>query len=171
MSVGIVEHSILQYILQYGFAILQYIAVWFLPYSLSDFAINPSIFLPSLSTLFTLSVLVSGVGEKHDGSRSWPFDWDELSGAFPNARACFSELCPVNSDGSTSAFLLSSLTSLCSACIASANVLMFLLICVCFFLCSRCFQRLQTHRVCSVGFQTPPSQTWLFPLERTKGNN
>ena len=32
MSVGIVEHSILQYVLQYGFAVLQYIAICFLPY-------------------------------------------------------------------------------------------------------------------------------------------
>ena len=32
MSVGIVEHSIFQYVLQYGFAILQYIAICFLPY-------------------------------------------------------------------------------------------------------------------------------------------
>ena len=32
MSVGIVEHSILQYVLQYGFAVLQYIAIRFLPY-------------------------------------------------------------------------------------------------------------------------------------------
>ena len=32
MSVGIVEHSIFQYVLQYGFAILQYIAIRFLPY-------------------------------------------------------------------------------------------------------------------------------------------
>ena len=32
MSAGIVEHSILQYVLQYGFAILQYIAIRFLPY-------------------------------------------------------------------------------------------------------------------------------------------
>ena len=32
MSVGIVEHSILQYVLQYGFDVLQYIAIRFLPY-------------------------------------------------------------------------------------------------------------------------------------------
>ena len=32
MSIGIVEHSILQYVLQYGFAVLQYIAIHFLPY-------------------------------------------------------------------------------------------------------------------------------------------
>ena len=32
MSAGIVEHSILQYVLQYGSAILQYIAICFLPY-------------------------------------------------------------------------------------------------------------------------------------------
>ena len=32
MIVGIVEHSILQYVLQYGFAVLQYIAIRFLPY-------------------------------------------------------------------------------------------------------------------------------------------
>ena len=32
MSVGIVEHSIFQYVLLYGFAILQYIAIRFLPY-------------------------------------------------------------------------------------------------------------------------------------------
>ena len=32
LSVGIVEHSIFQYVLQYGFAILQYIAIRFLLY-------------------------------------------------------------------------------------------------------------------------------------------
>ena len=32
MSVGILERSILQYVLQYGFAILQYIAIRFLLY-------------------------------------------------------------------------------------------------------------------------------------------
>ena len=48
MSVGIVEHSIFQYVLQYGFAILQYIAIRFLPYCCTPRQhtfVSPSTFL------------------------------------------------------------------------------------------------------------------------------